>query len=58
MNAFAACALQNFCAALIFGEAGYLMDHGKSGWGWLIFAGILMLCSVKTKTKTKNGGEA
>lgn len=28
-------------AAIAFGAAAFLMFHGKDGWGWLIFAGIM-----------------
>lgn len=33
-------------SAIAFGAAAFLAYHGKEGWGWLIFAGIMAIPTV------------
>ncbi|MBW2636965.1 MAG: hypothetical protein JRC86_05500 [Deltaproteobacteria bacterium] len=34
--------LRCFASAVALGGAAFLAYHGKEGWGWLIFAGIIL----------------
>lgn len=35
--------LKYLASAVAFAGATFLAYHGKEGWGWLIFAGIIIL---------------
>jgi hypothetical protein len=38
-------------SAVAFGGATFLAYHGKDGWGWLIFAGIIAAGAASDFTK-------
>ena len=41
---FAAVVGRTISACVALAGAAYLANHGKDGWGWLIFAALLIGC--------------